>query len=111
MGQHFFLDMSDLEINLLEIPEWQKTIVRALAHYGAFVGDTGGSGWVLKLWSGLPYKRAGDPDPWLGVGQLFGVPSYIAGDGSRRYTFDMRTAVDWDSRLRVVSPCVSRRSC
>lgn len=97
--------MSDLEINLLDAPAWQKTILHAMARYGMYVGDTGGPGWEIKLWSALSYRRAGRGDPWSALGQRLGVP------GSRRYVFDLPETVDWASRLRVARPCVSRRSC
>jgi len=109
MGQHFFLDMSNQEIEGLDVPGWQKTIFLAMANYGLFVGDTGGPAWGLKLWTGS--LRPGGPDPWVQLAQRLNVPSYIADDGTTRYSFDMRQSLDWSLRLRVAEPCVSRRTC
>lgn len=109
MGQHFFLQMSNREIENLAVPRWQKTIFLAMANYGLFVGDTGGGGWGLKLWTGSP--GPGAPDPWVQLANRLNVPTYSAGDGTTRYGFDMREAFDWSLRLRVAAPCVSRRTC
>lgn len=109
MGQHLFLDMSNQEIEGMDVPGWQKTIFLAMANYGLFVGDTGGDGWGLKLWTGS--LRPGGPDPWVQLAQRLNVPSYVADDGTTRYSFDMRQSLDWSLRLRVAEPCVSRRTC
>jgi len=100
MGQHFFLDMSAAEIEALSLPAWQKTVLRAMAEYGLYVGDTGGG--FLKLESGSTYTSFGQPDPWIGVAKSAGIsPSRYNGKDS--YTFDFSSAVDWRSRLRVAA--------
>ena len=44
MGAHFYLDMSDAEIDAARVPAWKRAVMLAAAHYGLFVGDTGGGG-------------------------------------------------------------------
>ena len=66
MGQHFFLEMSDAEIEALPVAHWQKTILEAMARYGMFVGDTGGSGWGILIESASSFTSFGRPDPWCG---------------------------------------------
>lgn len=109
MGQHFYLDMSKREIRNLDVPRWQKTILVAMADYGLYVGDTGGVGWGLKLWTGL--GAPGRPNPWIELAKDLRVPTYVADDGTTRYVFDMKQTLDWGSRLRVAAQCVSRRTC
>ena len=68
MGQHFFLEMTDAQIEALSVPSWQKTILRAMARYGLYVGDTGGSGWGIQFESGSSFTSFGQADPWVGLG-------------------------------------------
>jgi hypothetical protein len=97
MGQHFFLDMSAAEIEALGVPAWQKTVLRAMAEYGLYVGDTGGG--FLKLESGSSYTSLGQADPWVGVAQGAGIAASHEGT----YTFDLAAAVDWRSQLKVAA--------
>jgi hypothetical protein len=104
MGQHFYLDMSDAEIAALDKPEWQKTILRALAHYGAYVGDTGSEGWGFMFESGSSYTSFGLPDPWVTLGDRFGVPKWQNPDSGRMLRiWDMQNAVNWGARLKVAA--------
>ena len=108
LGQHFYLDMSDAEITGLPIPAWKKTILRAMARYGMFVGDTGSDylGWTISLQSGSSYTSFGLGDPWENLARRYGIsPS------SGKYYFDLKDTVNWESRLRVANPCVSQQSC
>jgi hypothetical protein len=106
MGSHFMLDMSDAEIAALQAPRWKKTVLTAMAHYGMFVGDTGGT-WAVTTESGIGYASVGQRDKWLAFGQA---------NGWARYREDiwvghLRDGIDWERRLRVVDPCVSRGTC
>ena len=101
MGQHLFLEMTDGEIDALSLPGWQKTILRAMARYGMFVGDTGGPGWGLIIESGSSFTSFGIRDPWLALARRLGLPEVAGDDGLPRYVLDMRGAVDWASELRV----------
>lgn len=107
MGQRFQLDMSGAEIDALAVPAWKKTILRAMARYGMFVGDTGGS-WGIKEEGGLMYTSLGYSDPWVKLAKHFHVP-YNARDGL--WIFDLASDVDWRGRLRAIDPCVARGTC
>jgi hypothetical protein len=105
LGQRFFLDMSAAEIDALLVPGWQKTILHAMAEYGMYVGDAGGSPWGIQFESGTSYTSLGYSDPWVKLGQQLGLPSFSDPLTDRLvYLFDMRAAVDWASRLRVLLP-------
>ncbi len=102
MGQHFFLDMSDAQIEALSKPAWQKTILRAMARYGLYVGDTGGG--FLKIESGSSYTSFGLPDPWIQIARDAGLsPWHDGSTGKDVYTFDLSKAVDWAGNLKVAT--------
>ncbi|MHB1836666.1 MAG: hypothetical protein ACYCXW_17090 [Solirubrobacteraceae bacterium] len=105
-GMRFQLDYSDAQIDALHVPTWKKTILRALANYGAFVGDTGGSGMNFQLQSGSTYTSFGYPDAMVQYARS--QPGVVAWDG--RYVFNLASGVDW-SRLRVIAPCVTAHTC
>ena len=107
MGQHLFLDMSDDEIAALNAPDWQRTILRAMAHYGMFVGDTGGSPWGVEFESGSTYTSFGQADPWVAWAKQ--QPDATTWQG-RQY-LPRITGVDWKSRLKAVDPCVDQGTC
>jgi hypothetical protein len=113
IGMQFQLVMTDQEINDLPVPNWKKTILRAMAHYGMFVGDTGGgTAWGIQLESGVTYTSFGYEDRlWL-FGESNGFEEYTP-DGSTLTTLVARLAGDvtWASRLRVIDPCVSAGTC
>jgi List-Bact-rpt repeat protein len=105
MGQHFWLDMTQPQIDALSIPEWQKIILRAMAKYGMYVGDNGGSPWALQFESGDNYTSFGQPDPWIAYAQAQGIaPSYNSSIGRNVYYFNFKNAVDWGSKLKVLEP-------
>jgi hypothetical protein len=107
-GSRVFLDMGDAEIAALGAPRWKKAIFRALAHYGAFVGDTGGSPWGIAIESGSTYTSFGLRNPWdAWAGRQPGASRW---DGKTLVPIS-DDGVDWPSRLRVAAPCVSERTC
>jgi len=106
-GARFQLAMSDAQIAALPVPDWKKTILRAMAHYGMIVGDTGGS-WGIATESGVVYTSFGQTDLWVSLAQQWGVPYY---GPDQDWFFDLQDGVDWARYLRVVNPCVSRGSC
>jgi hypothetical protein len=106
-GMRFQLDMSDREIRALGAPRWKRGILMAMAHYGMFVGDTGGSPWDLEFESSSTYTSFGYPDPVLAYAKRNGIRREFDG----RYHFEIGDGIDWRSRLRVVDPCVTERSC
>jgi hypothetical protein len=99
MGARLALAMSDEEIEALNVPSWRKTILRALAHYGGYVGDTGGAGIGLQFESGSSYTSQGLPDPWVTFGKKHSLPM-LGG----HYTLNVAEGVNWQQYLRVVAP-------
>ncbi len=106
-GMRFQLDCSDAEIDALPVPPWKKTILRALAHYGAFVGDTGGSSFGFQFESGSTYTSFGLPDEMVKFAQ---TQTGVTHTGGGQYIFNLSGGVDW-SRLRVIDPCVTEHTC
>ncbi len=109
MGQHFYLDMSDEQIDGLSVPAWKKVVLKAMAHYGMFVGDTGSDylGWSIFIQSGSSATSFGLEDPWKDVARQYNVP---VSSGGASY-WDLGGTVDWQSKLRVADPCVSQGTC
>jgi hypothetical protein len=106
MGTRFQLNMTDAQISALAVPTWKKTILTAMAHYGLIMGDTG-STWGVKEESGRVYTAYGAADAWTGWAQTqTGVTSW----NGLSY-FDLAGGVNWQSKLRVVAPCVSQKTC
>lgn len=108
LGAHVWLAMSDVEIALLPVPAWKKTILRALHHYGGYVGDTtgGNASWGLQTISGSSYTSFGEQDPMVQVAQGLHLKRW-----SGEFYLDLDGGVDWARYLRVVDPCVAQGSC
>jgi len=107
MGARFQLDMSDAEIDALDMPAWKKAVLRAMARYGMYVGDTGGT-WGVKLEGGITYTSFGYEDRYVAFAKRVGVPYHSRGD---RWIFNLRDGIDWRSRLRLIDPCEAAGSC
>ena len=58
MGVRLWLEMTREEIEALRVPSWKKTVLRALATYGAYFGDTGGPGVGFQFESGTTYTTS-----------------------------------------------------
>jgi hypothetical protein len=107
IGQLFWLDMAPAEIDLLHIAPWKRTILRALAEYGGYVGDTGGNeAFAIAFESASSYTSFGQPNPWLALQDEDGVS--LKDDALR---FDIAHGVDWAGRLRVIDPCEVTDEC
>ena len=106
-GMRFQLDMSSAQIDAMPVPDWKKTILRAMAEYGMYVGDTGGSPWDLEFESGSTYTSFGAEDQMVDFAKSQGIRR--SGDG--KYYFDVGKDIDWGGKLRVVDPCVAEGSC
>lgn len=109
VGQHIWLDLPPAEIDALGVPAWKRTILRALATYGAYVGDTGGNeGFGLHFESGSTYTSFGVEDPMVAFArdQESGIAARDSG-----YHFDLGSGVDWREHLRILDPCVARDTC
>jgi hypothetical protein len=107
MGQRFQLDMSDAEIDALAVPEWKRAILRAMAHYGMYLGDTGGT-WGVQIEGGTSYASLGYDDPWTAFARKTGLPFNPRGGV---WVFDLRSGIDWRERLRAIDPCEARGGC
>jgi hypothetical protein len=102
MGQHFYLDLSEAQIEALPQPAWAKTILRAMSEYGLYVGDTGGG--FLKLESGTSFTSLGLPEPWTQIAEEAGVPgTRDPATGKTDYQFDLSNVVNWAEDLKVAA--------
>jgi hypothetical protein len=109
IGAHFYLDMSAAQIDALAVPGWKKPILKAMARYGLFVGDTfGGSSnsFGLSAESDVQYRSFGLAGRYAALGEKWGV-----GTWNGAYVFDIASGVDWGRYLKVVDPCVAEGSC
>jgi hypothetical protein len=107
MGARFQLAMSRKKINALRVPAWKKVILHAMARYGMYVGDTGGS-WAIEQEGGRTYTSFGHRDRWVRLAKRTGVPF---NPDDRLWIFNLRDGVDWARYLRVLDPCEARGSC
>ena len=75
LGQLLRLNMTDAQIAASAAPSWEKTIMTALAHYGAFVEDTGGGADQIGILtqSSSSWTDVGQPDQWTVVANQFGI--------------------------------------
>ncbi len=99
LGAHFMLAMSDTQIQALSVPGWKKTILTALAHYGAYVGDTGGPGFAFMFESSTAYTALGLKDPLVEFARQNNLPTW-EGKG----IFNLASGVEWEKYLRVLAP-------
>ena len=99
VGARFELAMSDAQIQALPVPTWKKTILTALAHYGGYIGDTGGPGFAFQFESGSTYTSFGVTDPLVTFAKANGLSAY-----NGTYAFNMADGVDWRRYLRVLVP-------
>ena len=99
LGARFMLGMSDPQIQALAVPAWKKTILTALAHYGGYVGDTGGPGFALEFESSTTYTALGLPDPLVAFAAANNLPTW-EGD----YIFNIASGVEWAKYLRLLVP-------
>lgn len=107
LGTRLQLAMSASEIDQLDVPGYTKTILHAAAEYGMFMVDTGGTLGIVTE-SGLASTSFGAPDPWTAFARPAGA---IYSADTSHYVMNVRDGVDWAGRLRVVDPCVTKRSC
>jgi hypothetical protein len=107
MGSRFQLNMSGAEIDALQVPTWKKAILRAMAEYGMYFGDTGGPGFGLQFESGASYTSFGVEDAMVSFARQIGMKA----NGEGKFIFNVRDGVDWQSRLRVVDPCEAQGTC
>jgi hypothetical protein len=102
LGAHFYLDMSEAEIDALPLPAWKKPILKAMASYGLYVGDTFGgtsNSFGLAAESDTQYLSLGLPGRYAELGKRWGV-----GTWNGAYVFDIASGVEWSRYLKVVEP-------
>jgi hypothetical protein len=99
MGARFQLAMSSAQIAALPLPAWKKAILTALARYGGYVGDTGGSGFGFMMQSSSTYTSFGAPDRLVQFARGAGLS-----DHGGRFSLNIASGVDWARYLRVLLP-------
>lgn len=99
LGTRFMLDMTGAQIRALDVPNWKKTILTALARYGGYVGDTGGAGFGFEFQSSATYTSFGTLDPLVAFARRNHIPSWHG-----EYAFNMADGVNWRRYLRIVAP-------
>jgi hypothetical protein len=99
LGARFKLAMSPLEITALNVPAWKKTILRALARFGGYVGGTGGPGFGFLLEDSTMYTSLGESDPLAEFASENEVPKW-----NGQYVFRLAGGVEWRKDLRVLIP-------
>ena len=100
-GLRMYLDYSEAEIAAAAWPEWKKTIVRAWARYGGYIGDTGGPGFApVQIESPETYRSFGYADPLVAWAQTQPGVAWYKG----KPVFDLASGIDWARRLRVIDP-------
>ncbi len=107
IGTRFQLALSPAQIDAFPAGPYTKTVLRALARYGMYVVDTGGT-WGFVKESGLTQTSFGLPDRWVQIARQVRAPFWAP---DRRYVISLRDSADWTRYLRVVDPCVTRRTC
>lgn len=105
-GARFWLDLSDADIDALNLTPYQHAIAIALAHYGAFASDQGNAGLQFQTEAGIMYTSLGLSNPLVTYAQGAGVPF-----NTDRYNLDMTLPIDLYHHLHVVDPCVTQHSC
>jgi len=114
-GQVFYLDMTDTEINALSAPTWRKTILKAMAHYGMYVGDTGGSSaFGVQMISDSTYTAYGQEGAMQKFARMHQSEGGITASGSTpgKWYMDLtQPGLDWFAKLNAVDACVIQNSC
>jgi hypothetical protein len=105
-GPHFAsllqLNMSDAEIAAAHAPRWQRAVMKAMARYGVYVVDTNSPGnpelsVIME-----------DDLSFTAFGRTGAMSSFLRSAGGT----DSVSGVPIDvSKLRVIEPCVPRRTC
>jgi hypothetical protein len=97
-GQRFYLAYTDAEIEAFKFKPWKMALLKAIAHYGFYVGDSGNTTLSFDWEGSRMYIPFGAPEPFETIGREQGVPR----EGGR-YIFKLSEGVDW-TRLRAIAP-------
>jgi hypothetical protein len=104
VGGRFQLKMDDSTIAALNIPAWQKTIYYALAHYGLYVTDTGGSPMDPEFEPAADYTPFGNTSNTL----MSYFASTPGGQHTDPYTYTLN--LPWTD-FQIVDPCYANKTC
>jgi hypothetical protein len=100
MGQRFRLNMSDAAIDASCAPGWEKTVAKAMAHYGLYFGDTGGDGFGPMMESALTYTAVGQANPWDSVAAQYGIRQ----NSTYGYMFRWSGCIDYRAGMQAIAP-------
>jgi hypothetical protein len=100
MGQRFRLNMSDAAIEASCAPGWEKTVAKAMAHYGLYFGDTGGDGFAPMMESPLTYTAVGQANPWDAVAGQYGIRQ----DSTYGYMFRWSGCINYRAGMQAIAP-------
>jgi hypothetical protein len=121
MGALLQLDLTAAQIDALPIRQWKKTLLHAMAEYGAYFGDTGSRNlFAIEAEAGNQYTAFGYADPWWKFGGQYwepytegGATSYIGKLYNR--PDDPDPNLNWMSavwsHVRILDPCVAAGTC
>ena len=98
MGQRFYLAYSDSEIEALSAAPWKKAVLKALAHYGFYVCDSGNDTLGFEFESSEMYTAFGQTEPFAVIGKEQHLPTWEG-----KYVFNFSEGVNW-TRLRAIAP-------
>ena len=124
-GAHLWLDLSDEQVEHLAVEQWEKTVLRALHHYGAYVEDTTTHGarnanglFVPIFEDDAQYAPFGVESPilrWARAQRW--QPVRVPGRSGEyhdttwyRFTEHWKP-VDWAAHLHIVDPCYAEGNC
>jgi hypothetical protein len=111
----FWLQMTPAEIAAQQIPDWQKTVLRAMATYGMYFGDTGSPFYFsIETEAGNQYTSLGGTDRWTEFARAANWPHKPAASDypQDHWLGSMRNLAPLiNDRLRVLDPCIARASC
>lgn len=100
MGQRYRLNMTDAQIDGSCAPGWEKTIAKAMAHYGLYYGDKGGDGFGLMMESSLTYTAVGQPNPWDSIAGQYGIRK----DSAYGYVFKWSGCINYRAGMQAIAP-------
>ena len=98
------LNLTDQQIAASPAPAWQKTIMTALSHYGAYVEDTDGnwnSGINVITQDSESWTDLGHPDQWAALAKQYGNTNGMLASN---------VAIP-ASEFQVVNACVAHDTC
>jgi hypothetical protein len=102
LGSLLQLNMSAAEIAASGAPKWQQTIMTAMAKYGSYVVDTGGTrGKYISF-------MVEDDASYTSFGYPGELSAFIKSQGGEHELVGLPILV---TKLRVIDPCVPQRRC